>query len=478
MTDAIQPMRIEVPEEVLDDLRERLARTRFPDQIPGSGWDYGTDGRLPARARAAYWRDKFDWRAQEAAAQLASSTSTPTIDGQQRPLPARALDGARTPSRSLITHGWPGSVFEFHKIIGPLTDPAAHGGDARDAFHVVCPSMPGYGFSGADARAGWDVRRMAEMNAKLMARLGYASYGAQGGDWGAIVTTLLSALVDPQHCARHPSQHGGRRARRGGVANPMEGVYAEELEGPRPTSASSRRTRPATSRSRAPSRRRSATGSTIRRRASPAGSSRSSAPGATAAATSRSASRKDELLTNIMIYWVTETINSSTRLYCETMRSRGASLRRASASRCRPAARSSRRRSPAAARAGPRAQYNVQQWTTHAVGRPLRRARRAGGAGRGPPQLLPQAALATGPPAVEDRTPRRSEKPLRLLRTALGGPREIRGKLARAGRTAPPVDRSTASSSAGSPRSSARGSSPRARPASSSCSAASTCCAS
>jgi pimeloyl-ACP methyl ester carboxylesterase len=99
-----------------------------------------------------------------------------------------------------MTHGWPGSIVEFQKVIGPLLDPPAHGGDARDAFHVVCPSLPGYGFSDKPARAGWNVERIGRAWAALMARLGYGRYVAQGGDWGAIVTTA-TGLQDPAHCA-------------------------------------------------------------------------------------------------------------------------------------------------------------------------------------------------------------------------------------------------------------------------------------
>ena len=207
MSDAISRMRIEVPEEVLDDLRRRLARTRFPDQIDGAGWGYGTDGAY-LRELCGYWRDKFDWRAQEAPLNRFEHYQT-SVDGQKvHFIHARSKHPNAFPL--VITHGWPGSVFEFHKIIGPLTDPVAHGGSARDAFHVVCPSMPGYGFSGPTREPGWDVRRVAETIAKLMARLGYARYGAQGGDWGAIITTQI-ALVDPAHVRGHPPEHGGRR---------------------------------------------------------------------------------------------------------------------------------------------------------------------------------------------------------------------------------------------------------------------------
>ena len=181
MTDAISRMRIEVPEEVLDDLRRRLAATRFPDQIPGSGWDYGTDGAY-LRELCSYWRDKFDWRAQEALLNRFDHHRT-TIDGQNLHF-VHARSQAPGALPLLISHGWPGSVFEFYKIIGPLVDPAAHGGNERDAFHVVCPSLPGYGFSGPTREPGWDVRRVAETFAKLMARLGYAQIRRAGGGLG------------------------------------------------------------------------------------------------------------------------------------------------------------------------------------------------------------------------------------------------------------------------------------------------------
>ena len=185
MTDAIRPFTIEVPEGVLVDLRERLARTRFPDQIAGSEWDYGTDlGYL--KELCEYWRTAFDWRRTEAELNLLDNFRT-TIDGQEiHFIHARSRVEGAFPV--IITHGWPGSVLEFLKILPMLTDPEAHGGSTADAFHVVCPSMPGYGFSGPTGEPGWDTQRVAEAFIELMARLGYERYGAQGGDWGAVVT--------------------------------------------------------------------------------------------------------------------------------------------------------------------------------------------------------------------------------------------------------------------------------------------------
>lgn len=193
----IKPFRIDVPQADLDDLRDRLARTRWPDELPGAGWDYG----IPldyTRELAEYWRTGYDWRAHEARLNEFGQFTT-TIDGQRiHFLHVRSAVPDALPL--VITHGWPGSVAEFMNIIGPLTDPAASGGSPADAFHLVIPSIPGYGFSGPTADRGWDVRRVARAWAELMARLGYERYGAQGGDWGAIISRELG-LTDPEHVA-------------------------------------------------------------------------------------------------------------------------------------------------------------------------------------------------------------------------------------------------------------------------------------
>jgi microsomal epoxide hydrolase len=180
---------VDVADAVLDDLRERLARTRWPDQIPGSDWGYGTD-LATLQDLCAYWRDDFDWRAAEARLNEWPQFET-DIDGiHLHFVHARSPEPDALPL--VITHGWPGSVAEFLKILGPLTDPVAHGGEAGDAFHVVAPSMPGYGFSGPTTEPGWGPVRIAAAFAELMERLGYERYGAAGGDWGAIITTALA----------------------------------------------------------------------------------------------------------------------------------------------------------------------------------------------------------------------------------------------------------------------------------------------
>jgi epoxide hydrolase len=191
----IRPFRIDVPEADLTDLRDRLARTRWPDELPGAGWSYGV---APDRLRdlAGYWRDGYDWRAHEKELNNWPQFTT-VIDGQAvHFLHVRSPVAGALPL--VLTHGWPGSVAEFTGLLGPLTDPGAHGGDPADAFDVVVPSIPGYGFSGPTTEPGWDVARIARAWAELMRRLGYERYGAQGGDWGARISPELTR-IDPDH---------------------------------------------------------------------------------------------------------------------------------------------------------------------------------------------------------------------------------------------------------------------------------------
>ncbi|MGI5272592.1 epoxide hydrolase family protein [Nonomuraea sp. CA-218870] len=193
MSHDIRPFRIDIPQADLDDLRERLARTRWPDELDGAGWSYGVP--VPyARALAEYWRTGFDWRAQEAALNAFPQFTT-EIDGQNvHFLHVRSPEPDALPL--LVTHGWPGSVVEFMNVIGPLTDPRAHGGDPADAFHVIAPSIPGFGFSGPTRERGWDLARVAAAWKELMGRLGYERYGTQGGDFGAAVSPEVGRL-DP-----------------------------------------------------------------------------------------------------------------------------------------------------------------------------------------------------------------------------------------------------------------------------------------
>ncbi|WP_049573838.1 epoxide hydrolase family protein [Nonomuraea sp. SBT364] len=191
----MKPFRIDIPQSDLDDLRDRLARTRWPDELDGAGWSYGVPVSY-ARRLAEHWRTGYDWREHEAALNAHPQYVT-EIDGQDvHFLHVRSPEPDALPL--LITHGWPGSVVEFMKVIGPLTDPRAHGGDPADAFHLVAPSIPGFGFSGPTRERGWDVARVARAWKELMSRLGYDRYGTQGGDTGATISPMVGRL-DPAH---------------------------------------------------------------------------------------------------------------------------------------------------------------------------------------------------------------------------------------------------------------------------------------
>jgi pimeloyl-ACP methyl ester carboxylesterase len=193
----VRPFRIEIEEERLSDLRQRLHRTRWPEAETVDDWSQGIPLAY-VQDLCRYWADEYDWRACEERLNGFPQFRT-EIDGL-----GIHLMHVRSPHPGalplLITHGWPGSVVEFHKVIRPLVDPTAHGGDAADAFHVVCPSLPGYGFSDKPERQGWGVERIARAWAQLMARLDYDRYGAQGGDWGATVTTSIGQQ-DAEHLA-------------------------------------------------------------------------------------------------------------------------------------------------------------------------------------------------------------------------------------------------------------------------------------
>jgi pimeloyl-ACP methyl ester carboxylesterase len=196
----IRPFQVAVPKADLDDLTERLARTRWPDELPGVGWSRGVAlGYL--EELAAYWADGYDWRAQEARLNQFPQFTT-TIDGQTiHFVHVRSPEPDALPL--LVTHGYPSSVVEFLRIIGPLSDPRSHGGDPADAFHVVAPSLPGFGFSTPVHEQGWEVARTTRAFAELMGRLGYHRYGAHGGDIGAGVSGLLGATLPDKVVGTH-----------------------------------------------------------------------------------------------------------------------------------------------------------------------------------------------------------------------------------------------------------------------------------
>jgi microsomal epoxide hydrolase len=184
----VHPYRVEIAQAEIKDLHRRLDVTRWPDELPDAGWDYGVPLEH-VQHLADYWRHGYDWRSQEARLNRWPQFRT-TIDGANiHFFHVRSPEPDAFPL--ILTHGWPGSVLEFLETIGPLTDPRSHGGDPADAFHVVIPSIPGFGLSGPTTERGWDVRRIARAWAALMQGLGYETYGAQGGDWGSRISWQL-----------------------------------------------------------------------------------------------------------------------------------------------------------------------------------------------------------------------------------------------------------------------------------------------
>jgi len=192
---SVRPFQVSIPKADVEDLQERLAHTRWPDELPGVGWSRGVPlGHL--KELAEYWQNVYDWRQWEAKLNEYPQFTT-TIDGQNiHFLHVRSPEPGALPL--IISHGYPSSVVEFLSIIGPLTDPRAHGGDPADAFHVVAPSLPGYGFSVPVRQTGWDMPRITSAWAELMGCLGYERYGAHGGDIGAGITGMLSS-IEPKH---------------------------------------------------------------------------------------------------------------------------------------------------------------------------------------------------------------------------------------------------------------------------------------
>ena len=308
MSSEIFPFRIQVSDAVLADLRARLRNTRWPEAELVADWSQGAPlGWIQDICR--YWAEDYDWRTREHRLNRFDQYIT-EIDGLDiHFIHVRSPHPQAMPL--LITHGWPGSVVEFHKVIAPLTDPTAHGGHAADAFHVVCPSLPGFGFSGKPKATGWGLDRIAQAWASLMDRLGYARYGAQGGDWGSAVTSSLGAQ-DPTHCAGiHITLAMGSKPQVVGEPSPEEaralaGIkhYADWDSGYSKQQA----TRPQT-----------------------LGYGLTDSPAGQAAwilekfwawtdcdGHPENILGRDELLDNLMLYWVTASATSSARLYWES----------------------------------------------------------------------------------------------------------------------------------------------------------------
>jgi microsomal epoxide hydrolase len=223
-----EPFTLNVPEEAIADLRERLRRTRFPDQAPGEPWAYGADvGYL--RKLVEYWASSFDWRSEEARLNAFPQYKVPLsgIDLHFLHVPGKGP----APYPLLLLHGWPGSVFEFLELIPRLADPAQFGGDPADAFTVVAPSLPGYGLSFAPGQARFGIEEIAECVAELMDdTLGYSPFAVQGGDWGAFIASRLGCAHPEKLLGIHLNLLAARRDRdMAADPTPEEEAYFEEL---------------------------------------------------------------------------------------------------------------------------------------------------------------------------------------------------------------------------------------------------------
>jgi pimeloyl-ACP methyl ester carboxylesterase len=200
---ALNPFRIDVPQADLDDLRSRVDGVRWTEELPGVGWEYGVPVAY-VRELVDHWRTEYDWRAWEARLNRYPQLTT-EIDGQRiHLLHVRSPETDAMPL--ILTHGWPGSVVEFLDIIEPLTDPRAHGGDPSTAFHLVIPSIPGFGFSGPTTEPGWGPRRIAAAWAQLMPRLGYDRYCVAGNDWGTFISLDLGRVAPQSVVGVHVTQ--------------------------------------------------------------------------------------------------------------------------------------------------------------------------------------------------------------------------------------------------------------------------------
>jgi microsomal epoxide hydrolase len=222
------PFRLEVPDDALADLRERLARTRFPDQAPGPAWAYGTEVAY-LRELVAYWRERFDWRTQEARLNAFAQFKIPLHGIDVHYL--RVEGKGPNPLPLLLLHGWPGSVFEFLEILPRLADPARFGGDPADAFTVIAPSLPGYGLSFAPGQPRFSVEQIADCMADLMTALGYPRFGAQGGDWGSFTATRMGYAHADRLVGVHLNMMAIRRdPKMVADPSPEEGRYVEQLK--------------------------------------------------------------------------------------------------------------------------------------------------------------------------------------------------------------------------------------------------------
>jgi len=308
---AVKPFRIDVPEAVLEDLRTRLLRTRWPGEIAGGGWTYGTNLDY-MKELVRYWLEQYDWRAQEAALNRFPQF-TALVDGLEIHFIHVRGTGPK-PLPLIISHGWPGSILEMMEVIGPLADPAAYGGDPADAFDVVVPSLPGYGFSAHSHQPGMTPRRIAEIFATLMTDvLGYDRFAAQGGDWGAVVTAAM-ARAQPERVLGIHLNMLGVRPNTGPGTPPLteeEQAYLRSVQTGREEEVGYQRiqgTRPQTL--------------AYALTDSPVGLAawivEKFRAWSDCHGDLESSFTKDQLLTNIMIYWITGSIGTSIQLYYES----------------------------------------------------------------------------------------------------------------------------------------------------------------
>lgn len=311
----ILPFEIDVSDAAIADLKRRLAATRMPDQIADTTWEYGTDSKYLAEL-LSYWQNDFDWKKQESELNQFDQFKT-EIDGlDMHFIHQRSENPDAIPL--MIVHGWPGSVAEFSKIIGPLTDPVAHGGDIADSYHVIAPSLPGFGFSERPSEPGYSPEKFAHILAGLMQRLGYEQYAIAGGDWGAIINRNLANTYPERLLGLHSNM-----VLAGPPADEAQRDDVSEAESSLRTARTAymqnevgyqqiQRTKP------------QSLGYGLND--SPAGLAAwivekfhgwSDMPqGADGYLDDHFT--KDELLTNISIYWFTQTITSSTRIYYES----------------------------------------------------------------------------------------------------------------------------------------------------------------
>ncbi|WP_432170532.1 epoxide hydrolase family protein [Streptomyces sp. 1222.5] len=325
--ESIEPFRLSVPQSDLDDLYDRLDRTRWPAELPGAGWEYG----VPAgylRDLVRYWRHTYDWRAAEAELNRWPQFTT-TIDGANVHF-AQVHSPEPDATPLVLTHGWPGSIVEFLDVVGPLTDPVAHGGDAADAFHVVVPSLPGFGLSGPTTEPGWEAGRVADAWAELMRRLGHERFGVQGGDWGAAVSRELGRAHPDRVIGVHLNLLPGGQAATEPTEDELAGLGPEERER---TLRSWRRWAEWS---------REGTGYAVLQSTRPhtlAYALTDSPVGQLAWIVEKfrewsdseelpeEAVGRDRLLTNVMLYWLTGTAGSSGRIYYERAHAVGRTAR-------------------------------------------------------------------------------------------------------------------------------------------------------